>query len=154
MPVRPVSWPVSWPVPWPVSWVILALLLGTAAALWGWGRLRRTRARRRALRRLRGLERDWRRAGDAAYLLAGISALVRDTAIATARRPGVAGLSGRAWLVHLDETGDTRAFTVGAGRALRHGPYCRAEDLGEELDVPALLAAVEAWLRRQEDARP
>ena len=57
-------------------------------------------------------------------------------------RDRVAGLTGRDWLEFLD--GDAHHFTEGAGAGLATAPYAP----GEPVDLDALLAICETWVRR------
>ncbi|HDP89972.1 MAG TPA: DUF4381 domain-containing protein [Thioalkalivibrio sp.] len=125
--------------------LLLAALVVPAVAVWA------RQPRRRARRRLARLAAIHARDGDRQALLTGLSRLLRDHAQALAGEVAVAGLSGGRWLVFLDETGQTDAFTRGPGRVLVDAPYQSAATLAErDLDIPGLLAACRAWI---DDAR-
>jgi hypothetical protein len=133
------------------GWVLALLGFGTTAALtsaWVW----RQWPRWRALRALARLQHEWERGGQLAPLYAGLSRLLRSTALALCREPAAAGLSGEGWLGFLDETGGTDAFTRGRGRVLASAPYQPERQLraraGGEVE---LIMLVRSWIRR---ARP
>ena len=108
------------------------------AALW----------RPRALWRLRHLERAYRRDGHRQRLFMALSRLMRAAAGELSGDVPVAGLSGRRWLVFLDETGGTDAFTRGAGRWLAEAPYQDEPTLqARDIDVEAVIAACRRWIR-------
>jgi len=120
--------------------LLVALLLPAAVV---WARQPRRRARRRLARLAAAHARD----ADTQALLAGLSRLMRDHAQTLAGEVAVAGLSGRRWLVFLDETGQTEAFTRGPGRVLADAPYQSAATLAaRELDIPGLVTACRDWI--------
>jgi len=121
-----------------VAVALVAALAAAAVVHW-----RRARFRRRALKELRALESEYRHSGQQAALLAGISQLLRRTAMHIAPHQPVAGLYGMAWLLFLDEAGGTDRFSRGPGRILLSGPY--QPEPGH--DVEALVRLVEQWLR-------
>lgn len=129
-----------------------------ALALIGLGLWIRARAFRwYGLRELRRLEREWRRTGQFSPLFQGLSRLLRRSARKLATERPVAGLSGHAWLVFLDETAGTRGFTHGVGRTLAEYPYRDETALCREaIDVPEILDLVRYWLRhaRRQDGWP
>lgn len=135
----------------PAAWIAsLAVLVIGATVLGLWIRARAFRWR--ALWRLRRIERDWRHSGQLAPLFQGLSTVLRETARRLGGERPVAGLSGRAWLVFLDEAAGIRDFTHGAGRGLIEYPYRDEAALRrEDIDVPKVLTLVRFWLRH---ARP
>lgn len=110
--------PVAWWPPAPGWWlagsVALALLIGGGYLLWRF--FYRGRYKREALAALQQL-RDTDQ-GDERILLAELSRLLRQVAIARYGRQEVAALSGAEWLLFLDRTGQTDQFSYGPGRAL------------------------------------
>jgi len=138
---------VSWWPPAPLWWWSLAVAaaLSVAAAV----ALRRRRERagempacRLALRELGALRRQFFAGGDARDLLAGLSVLLRRTAISLFPRAETAALTGDAWLQWLDARAGRELFSRGAARAIADAPYRPSADA----DARAVLSACEAWL--------
>lgn len=137
---------VPWWPPAP-SWWLLAAALAFAA---GYFVVRRRRARaaapesarRAALREFNSLRRRFFTGGDAHALLAGLSALLRRTAMSLASRREVAALTGEQWLAWLDRQAGCELFARGAARAIADAPY-RAQS---DADVREVLRACETWL--------
>lgn len=141
---------VSWWPPAPLWWWALAVLavaaaLSVAAAV----ALRRRRERagalsacRLALRELGVLRRQFFAGGDARDLLAGLSVLLRRTALSLSPRAETAALTGDAWLHWLDARAGRELFSRGAARAIANAPYQPSADA----DARAVLSACEAWL--------
>lgn len=126
--------------------VILASGLVAAAAILLW---RRYGFRLRALRALTRIERRYARDRDPVAFFGAVSRVMRRTAQALAGDYPAAALSGRKWLVFLDETGDTDRFTRGAGQWLIDAPYQdRATLDARALDPVELLAVCRDWVRR------
>lgn len=124
---------------------ITGTLALAALLLWAW----RRSFRWRAAAALRRLERDYRRTGQLAPLLAGLSRLLRAVAQRIAGREPVAGLCGSAWLRFLDETGRTDQFSRGPGRGLVRLPYQDEAALrSEAVEVGPLLALARRWIAR------
>ncbi|WP_446831347.1 DUF4381 domain-containing protein [Candidatus Foliamicus sp.] len=133
LPPEPAWWP---PQP---GWWLLALAV-LAAAIW-W-LLRLPAWKREALARMRALQAEYARHGDAARLLAEVSVLLRSCALFLRGRPETAGLVGRAWLDCLAELG--RGVGPQPGGALTEGAYRERM----ELDAQAFISSVTAWIRR------
>ncbi len=133
LPPEPSWWP-----PQPGWWLIALAVL--AAGLW-W-LLRLPAWKREALARMRALEADYARHGNASRLLAEVSMLLRSCALLLEGRCQTSGLVGLAWLQCLAELG--RGFAPEPGRALVEGPYQEQADF----DVPAFSRSVTAWIRR------
>ncbi|MDD9869186.1 MAG: DUF4381 domain-containing protein [Gammaproteobacteria bacterium] len=141
---------VSWWPPAPLWWWSLAALavaaaLSVAAAVV----LRRRRERaatlsacRLALRELGVLRRRFFAGGNARDLLAGLSVLLRRTAISLSPRAETAALTGDAWLAWLDARAGRELFSRGAARAIANAPYRPSADA----DARAVLIACEEWL--------
>lgn len=138
--------PVAWWPPAPGWWlagsVALALLIGGGYLLWRF--FYRGRYKREALAALQQL-RDTDQ-GDERILLAELSRLLRQVAIARYGRQEVAALSGAEWLLFLDRTGQTDQFSYGPGRAL--GTMLYQPSIA--IDRQQLYRVVEGWLRRQQ----
>lgn len=132
--------PVPWWPPAPGWWLLLLLPMLFAFVAF---RRQHLSLRRWAEGELERLLRDHRRGGDAAALMAGISILLRRVALSRWGRVEVAALHGDAWLLFLDRTGQTAAFTRGAGRALAVEPY-RPAPAGD--DIGDVVRIVRRWL--------
>lgn len=139
LPPPPPLWP---PAPgWWLLGVAAIAALGLAArlAFRAWRRGRPRRAARRAIAALR----DRHARGESPQVLVGeLATLLRRAAMIRHPRARVAGLAGREWLEFLDD--DAHRFTEGVGTSLTTAPYAR----GESVDLEALLALCEDWVRR------
>ena len=144
VPAPPVPW---WP-PAP-GWYVAGSVLAMALVWMGWRMLRRWHAsayRREALKELKAL------AGqlpDNENAMRKLPELVKRTALCSWSRERVAGLSGRAWLVFLDQTGNTSDFTDGAGKLLPDLAYAGAETLRSipREQTEKLVRVIEHWVR-------
>jgi len=138
--------PIHW---WPpaIGWWLLMVLvpLLIVAAIFLFKRLRRQTALKTAGKLLAALRKDQNR--DSLQALIALSALLRRVAISTAPRTDVAALSGEAWLAYLDTAFPDKPFSQGPGRFLADVQYRQAAP--EELDLDALFALCEQWLKRQ-----
>ncbi len=141
---------VSWWPPAPLWWWLSAAVPAAAAlAMVVAAVLRRRRQRneslsacRLALRELGVLRRRFFTGGDARDLLAGLSTLLRRTAISLSSRGEAAALTGEAWLGWLDARAGRELFSRGAARAIADAPYRPSSDA----DARAVLSACETWL--------
>ncbi|MDD1621766.1 MAG: DUF4381 domain-containing protein [Methylococcaceae bacterium] len=138
--------PINW---WPpaIGWWLLAVIvpLLIVAGIFLYKRLRRQTALKTASKLLTTLRRDQNR--DGLQILVELSALLRRVAISIAPRADVAALSGEAWLAYLDASFPDAPFSRGAGRCLADVQYRQAAP--EDLDLDALFALCEQWLKRQ-----
>lgn len=75
---------------------------------------------------------------------AEISMLLRRIALSRFPRDRVAGLSGKNWLVFLDQTGGAGQFTQGPGQILALAPYKRYA----EIDVEGLFKTAQHWIKQ------
>jgi hypothetical protein len=119
----------SWWPPAPGWWWLAAGVL-LVAALMGWRRWRRLRARKRAEALF---DAAVAAAPTPAQRIAAISGLLRRAAKLHA--PGAERLAGESWLQHLDAGDPARPFSLGTGRALLDGGF-RAD--ADDVDVDAL----------------
>ncbi len=138
--------PVSW---WPLApgwyWVLAILLL--FAAVSGYCALRRWRAnayRRSALREIDQLPAT--AAEDPIALATGITTLLKRVAVTAYPRSEVASLSGKAWLAFLDRTGNTGAFTKGAGAVLASIPYRSSAAPASVDQARAVIGIARDWI--------
>ena len=137
--------PISW---WPPAfgwWMILVLIIiAVSLLLWGKAYYRRTRPRRFALAQLKSVKQQYAQDSDDQWAIREASHLLRCYALSVFSRSDVAGLSGKAWLKFLDDTGRTNQFSEGPGKSLQSGPY--------QAQVPAsaseLLPLVEQWIQQ------
>lgn len=137
--------PVSWWPPAPGWWALLALSLLLLGLGWWWRRRRlQRRLPRLALREAEQLYAEWQRSGDTAAYSAALNALLKRTALACHAEPGVARLSGRAWLDFLDRGLRQPRFATPALAGFAD-PYARQPTV----DPHALQQAAHSWLRRQ-----
>ena len=118
--------PVSWWPPAPGWWLLLLML---ALAVLGAYIIRRIR-KRRLLRRTVMAELNMIRAqydvnGNKLELVQALSTLMRRASISFYQRKNSAGLTGDAWLQHLDSTAQRKDFVHGAGSILATGKFWR-----------------------------
>ncbi len=134
----------AWP-PAPGWWGLGLLALGALLVLsiWAGRRWRATRYRRTGLAELRELRNRWEQNAADARLLPDLATLLKRVALSAWPRQEVAGLSGERWVRFLDDTLQTREFSMGAGQVLIHGPYQSSSRLD-----PELLTLAERWIRR------
>lgn len=139
--------PTPWWPPAP-GWLWLLALVSLVAlmlALRWFARWQRNRYRREALAEVARLEALARDASKRANALAGLSALLKRTALTAYGRERVASLTGQAWFDFLDGSGDTR-FGDGLGSALESAVYrARADDNAVTTDT--LTAEIRRWIR-------
>jgi Domain of unknown function (DUF4381) len=133
LPVLVLAVPLVW-----LAVLTLALLVAAFYLARRWLRLRPLRA---TLRELAQLGSAHARDADTTRLALGVSGLLRRYAMARFAQPGIAGLTGSAWLEFLDAHGG--AFCHGVGAALEARPY----QSSGALDEAALLTLVRRWLQ-------
>ncbi|WP_116368323.1 DUF4381 domain-containing protein [Parahaliea mediterranea] len=146
--VVPAPVPLWPPAPgwlWLLGFVAIALVW---LALRAFSRFQRNRYRREALAELAAL-----RAGEQppATRLAGLSIVLKRTALTAYPRQDVAQLTGADWFRFLDETGGT-AFNSGLGQALEDSTYRAANGNGngdgDTGQLERLFAETAHWIRR------
>ena len=135
--------PVSW---WPpaAGWWLSLLFLVAVIWVWRHWRWRQSLHYRRwkaAQVELSTIRHRYHRSGDARSLVRELSVWLRRSAMSFESRK-VAGLTGDAWLQHLDEPLKVRAFHRGAGRIFITFPYRRTSIV----DADKLLALCGRWL--------
>lgn len=146
--------PVSY-LPATPAWGVVAVVVVVALGWLAWRRLVAWRAdayRRAALTELASLEARLVEPSGRGDAIAGLSPLVKRTAMSFLPRERVAALSGDEWLRFLDEVGPTPAFVDGPGRMLEALTFCRPERreaLGED-ETRQLFDAVRVWVRDHE----
>ncbi len=147
LPLKDIHLPdsLAWWPPAPGWWLLpIALLLLSMAIRWVWKRLARKTAVHAARRLLKNLGGE----NDTLQTLTDLSALLRRTAMSIDTRGKVAGLQGSAWLDYLDRSLPEQPFKLGVGRCLADAHY--RPSLPDDVDIPALIALCERWLKQQE----
>ncbi|MCB1734635.1 MAG: DUF4381 domain-containing protein [Gammaproteobacteria bacterium] len=151
LPLRDIHLPpeIGW---WPIApgWWVLAvtILLGVLLSIWWWKRPSRRKPLQAARAALTSLDAEFQVHQDSQRLAQGLSTLLRRTAISLFPREQVAGLTGDAWLMWLDDVAGLspdEGFQNGPGRTLRDAQYRADTDAQNGL---ALLALANTWLTR------
>ncbi|WP_341326946.1 DUF4381 domain-containing protein [Methylotuvimicrobium sp. KM2] len=134
---------------WPpaIGWWLAALgiLVLLVSMVWLIRRLTRKTALKSARRLLAELKQD--PSLDSAEKVVRLSILLRRVTISLAPREQSAGLTGQAWLNHLDASLPDQPFSTGIGRQLIEIPY--RNELPPETDVSELFELCERWLKAQ-----
>jgi hypothetical protein len=76
-----------------------------------------------------------------------LSAWLRRVSISTAPRQESAGLTGKAWLAHLDASVEGSPFSDGIGQCLADAQY--RQSAPSDIDIDALINLCELWLKGQ-----
>ncbi len=110
---------------WPPApgWFILAFIILAIffyVAYFFYKSRKKNRGKRVALKHLIEIEKKQQ---SPQIKLMELSTLLRRVALAKFPRQKVAGLHGVAWLLFLDETGETKEFSQGVGKILASAPY-------------------------------
>jgi len=134
-----VSDSVSW---WPLApgWYVVMILLAIAMVWYGfqgWKKWKANQYRRDALRELDGVSPT------------EFPSLVKRVAVSVWPREKVATLSGDAWLQFLDQTGNTKDFSQGAGRILLDLSYNPDSQITQDSqEYQQLLKLVRRWIQQ------
>lgn len=139
-PASPSFWP-----PAPGWWIAFALLLALIVFI-GRRTVRYRRIRRQRqyiLNALQVLQQDLAQQPDP-EAIANINQLLRRLALMRYPREQVASLTGDEWLKFLDRSGDTDAFSQGAGQLLSDSPYRKR--LPDSVDIDGFSQAIEHWV--------
>jgi hypothetical protein len=133
---------------WPLAtgwWVVIILLIATLCfASYKIYRYRQMKQQQDAiLNALNTLAKTLQR-DKSNTALTQMNQLLRRLALMHFPRQQVASLTGKKWLLFLDETGKTNAFSNGAGRILADGPYIT--QLPDTIDHQGLVNAIKQWL--------
>jgi hypothetical protein len=140
-------------LPRTVGWYVVFALLA-ALAVWTWSRYRRRSAanlyRRQALAELDALVTTLGTKGGRYELAARLPELLKRVALHLEPRPGVASLSGAAWLAELDRLYGGDGFSKGPGRLLPQLAYGTPQFISRvpRSDIDALVRLVRTWLER------
>ena len=128
---------------WLLGVIVLAVLIGVP--YYFWRRYRRNAFKREALAELAHLQTRYKSSPQEIALVDDIAALIKRVAITCYGREEVAGRTGDRWLQFLDQSGNTRGFTQGPGRALGANRF-RPE---QTLDADALIDLSRDWIQKQ-----
>jgi len=136
-----------WP-PAPGWWILAALgmILLITVGFWLWRKWSDNRYRREALRELEGYFAAWQQEEDDHAFLFEIQQLLKRVALTRFDRQKVASLTGEAWLLFLDQSSNSRAFSIGPAEALIDGNY----RLDIDIDVTALEDCTRQWIKRHD----
>jgi hypothetical protein len=135
--------PIPWWPPAPGWWLLAGLVVaGILGVLW-WRR--RMAPRSAAMAELASLA---ARTRDPVEQAAGVNQLLKRYALVCWPRPGVASLTGEAWLEFLDEHGGAGDFSQGPGRALLQLPYG-----GTGPGADQLITLARRWIRANRPRR-
>ena len=141
--------PVGWWPPAPGWWMLLGLLvvLGLCGNyLWRRHLRKRHSVRNIAQQELSRLRQEYRRYDDVAALARKLSVLLRRSCISLEPRHHSAGLTGEAWLAHLDKDLADARFSNGPGRLLLDAPYRHRPPIDTE--AQGLLQVCQDWVDR------
>lgn len=147
-PAQPGFWP-----PAPGWWLVLFIALITL--YFAQRKLRQVLRRRRELRETqRALEKLQQQLAseNRRQAISDLNIFLRKMALTHFPHEDIASLTGKDWLQFLDRSGNTKAFTEGAGAILDEGPY-RAH-LPEKTDTAALIDAVRGWVNTIQKNQP
>ena len=133
---------------WPLAagwWVVIVLLLVTLgfAGYKGYRYRQMKRQQHALLRTLEAFDKNLQRDKNS-VAITQMNQLLRRLALMHFPRQQVASLTGKQWLAFLDKTGNTTAFSKGAGRILAEGPY--VAQLPDTFDHQGLVKAIKQWL--------
>ncbi len=148
LPLKDIHLPdtIGW---WPpaIGWWLLAILIPALIVLlyWSYKRLTRKTAINTAKKALAAIKRnpDLDNAGK----LRELSMLLRRVAVSITPRTEVASLTGRSWLVFLDQSLSGAPFTEGDGQLLATAPYRNTAPSDPE--IARLISLCEDWLKAQ-----
>ena len=137
--------PISW---WPLApgWYALALLIVLILLISGWWlyRLRHPSIKKSAMRELVRIESEYDEHSNTQQLCADISILLRRVAISYGSREHEAGITGEAWLKHLNGLCVQPIFSKKMSGFLLYAPYQQSPDI----PVADFLAACNQWVEQ------
>ena len=138
--------PISW---WPLApgWWFLVVFIPLLIVffIWFYKRLTRQTAIKTAKKCLKAIKQDTSK--EASHKLSELSVLIRRVAISVAPRELAAGLTGREWLVYLDQSVKGSPFSEGVGQLLADAPYRKSAVTDAEIST--LISLCEDWLKAQ-----
>jgi len=148
LPLKDIHTPefISW---WPpaIGWLLLALLviLLIGGGIWLYKRLSRKTAIKTAKKLLLTLKQNTEI--DNQQKLVELSKLMRRVAVSNLPRASVAGLTGRDWLLFLDNSVKGTPFSDGIGQLLADAPYRLTAPSGDQ--ISQLICLCQDWLNAQ-----
>lgn len=129
------------------GWWILAILVLVCIYLlvrWLVRHWRNNRYRRVGIKQLNRIFKQFEFDEDPKQYLAGFSELLKRLALTVYPRELVASLTGEEWVAFLDQSADSKAFSMGTGQVLMYSTYEREIDF----DVLDLHRLGLNWIRR------
>ncbi|MEM9243914.1 MAG: DUF4381 domain-containing protein [Pseudomonadota bacterium] len=137
---------ISW---WPLAWgwylcLVPIILLAILFAFWLRHRLKKGRLRQEALNKLQQLKQHYQQSKSSASI-AQLNKLLKQIALHRWPNEPIATRYDQQWLLFLDRSGKTKAFSEGLGQALITAAY-QAESTE---DYSALFDLAAQWIRRQ-----
>jgi len=133
-----------------LGWWILLLIVPILAgfSFWLYRRLTRKTAVKTAKKLLLALKTSDKATAEK---LAELAILLRRVAISVSSRSECASLTGKAWLAYLDNSLKDKSFSEGVGQCLADVNYHKNAAI--EVDMTALWALAERWLKAQKSGR-
>ena len=138
--------PSAWP-PAPGWWILSFLLLGliSFSIIKFTQFIRAKKYQKRILKALGQLEKKLQK-DQSTEAISDINILLRRLALAHYPRKKIASLTGQDWLKFLDESGNTKDFTQGAGKLLADAPYLAS--IPKSADIKGLSFVVKKWVNK------
>ncbi len=142
LPDSPSIWPLA-----PGWWILLAILiiLGIWLGLKLWQRSKQKKHLQQILNQYQLLENRLLERPDS-EAMAAINVFLRQLAIENYPRTEIASLTGTKWLEFLDQAGETKQFTQGAGRLLIDAPYRSGRVL--RLNLSEFTPLIKNWIKK------
>lgn len=138
--------PSAWP-PAPGWWILFFLLLGLISfSIIKFVQFRRAKKhQKQILKALEQLEKKLQK-DQSTEAISDINILLRRLALAHYPRKTIASLTGQDWLKFLDQSGNTKDFSQGAGKLLADAPYLAS--IPKSADVKGLSSVVKKWVKQ------
>ena len=147
LPLRDIHLPDSslwWP-PAPGWWILLFLIIVTCAAVYFFlsqRKKKRLSAMYLAKQELERIEHAFAKEKDKSKLVKELSELIRRISISLFQRNESASLTGKEWLLFLDDLNGDDSFSNGIGKVLIEAPYQSEPNYDEQ----ALLQLISNWI--------
>ena len=148
LPLRDIHLPetiTSWPPA--IGWWLLLVL--TPLLIWAIWRLFKHLTRKTVVKSAKPLLESIKTDPSRSDLekLQQLSAWLRRVSMSGIQHEKSAGLTGKAWLAHLDNSVEGSPFSDGIGQCLMDAQYRKSAPAN--LDLPALISLCEVWLKGQ-----
>lgn len=148
LPLRDIHMPdgISWWPPAPGWWVLVGLIVITiilVMQLYKKRQARRYSAVNLAKQELLVLREAYLNHNDGKQLVIELSVLLRRLSISIFKREDTAGLTGEAWLGHLNKPMEGSPFSSDVGRLLCEAPYRKTVEVNE---IESLFKLCEDWV--------